>query len=522
MPDDAEPKLFRPTYPDRHGRRRTARKWYVQWRDHNDAIRRWPAYTDKRSSRDFGRKLQLLAAYRRTGEPFDAALMTWLETLPPELIDKLAAIGILDKRRHAATKTLDDHLDDWKKWLEARDDNPRHVKETVARARKLVNDCGFTMWNDISPQRVTTELADKRVGTDKKPGIGPRTSNSYLQSLKQFCRWMVDSVGRAAQSPVAQLRPVNQEVDRRRERRALSVEELQRIVKAAEVGPVIRGLTGRDRATIYRLVMETGLRWSEVKGLTRDCFDLEAEEPTLTVKAAYSKHRRQDILPLRPRMAALLKDYLADRAHTDKAFPTQPWCQGVYIFGADLAATATGKLKDGETPDPKTAIQYRDADGRYADFHSLRHSFLTALSRSGASPKQTQALARHQTSAMTDRYIHMQLTDQRAGLESLPDLDAAPESVADEKRATGTDDAVASVDEAPEDDQASFPMLAQNGPKADGNCEELRDKEEVPAGTPHQEKEPENTEKSGVFRPSHSGDPDGTRTHNIQIDSLVL
>jgi hypothetical protein len=56
-----------------------------------------------------------------------------------------------------------------------------------------------------------------------------------------------------------------------------------------------------------------------------------------------------------------------------------------------------------------------------ADFHSLRHSFLTFLARSGVHPKLSQALARHCTIMLTlDRYSHVQLLDEAAALEALP------------------------------------------------------------------------------------------------------
>jgi integrase len=59
----------------------------------------------------------------------------------------------------------------------------------------------------------------------------------------------------------------------------------------------------------------------------------------------------------------------------------------------------------------------------YADFHSLRHSFLTLLARSGVHPKLSQALARHSTIMLTlDRYSHVQLLDEAAALEALPHI----------------------------------------------------------------------------------------------------
>ena len=82
-------------------------------------------------------------------------------------------------------------------------------------------------------------------------------------------------------------------------------------------------------------------------------------------------------------------------------------------------------------------IPYVTADG-IADFHSLRHTFISNLAACGIHPKLAQQLARHSTIALTmDRYTHLGLIDMNSALESLPNI-AAPESQT--MRATGTTD----------------------------------------------------------------------------------
>ena len=72
-------------------------------------------------------------------------------------------------------------------------------------------------------------------------------------------------------------------------------------------------------------------------------------------------------------------------------------------------------------------IDFRDAGGRYADFHSLRHTFITNLVRSGAHPAVAQALARHSTITLTmNRYTHIMREQETAALAKLPDLWARP------------------------------------------------------------------------------------------------
>src|SRR5262249_51388920 len=86
-------------------------------------------------------------------------------------------------------------------------------------------------------------------------------------------------------------------------------------------------------------------------------------------------------------------------------------------------------------------IPYWDASGRVADFHCLRHSYLTALAKSNAPVKVVQTLARHSTPTLTlGVYAHVGLYDQAAALDALPDLSrpqAGPET--NKRAATGTE-----------------------------------------------------------------------------------
>ena len=77
-------------------------------------------------------------------------------------------------------------------------------------------------------------------------------------------------------------------------------------------------------------------------------------------------------------------------------------------------------------------------DAGIADFHSLRHTFITNLVAGGVHPKVAQQLARHSSITLTmDRYSHLGLIDMTAGLAALPTI-VAPDSQT--MRATGTTD----------------------------------------------------------------------------------
>jgi integrase len=61
--------------------------------------------------------------------------------------------------------------------------------------------------------------------------------------------------------------------------------------------------------------------------------------------------------------------------------------------------------------------------GRVADFHSLRHTFISNLAAGGVHPTTAQLLARHSTITLAmDRYTHSFRGDEGAALAVLPDL----------------------------------------------------------------------------------------------------
>jgi integrase len=63
---------------------------------------------------------------------------------------------------------------------------------------------------------------------------------------------------------------------------------------------------------------------------------------------------------------------------------------------------------------------YCDHDGLFADFHSMRHLFITSLERACVRPKMAQTLARHSDIPLTlGVYSHVGLHDQTAAIAAL-------------------------------------------------------------------------------------------------------
>jgi integrase len=315
------------------------------------------------------------------------------------------------------------------------------VELVYSRAKRVIEGCGWTFWSQIHAGKVLSHIAGLREDTKDAKGISTQTANYYLASVKQFCRWAVRD-GRAAESPVAHLTGWNARTDRRHDRRALTVDEVRRLLVAALAGPDRMGMTGRERAMLYCVALETGLRAGELRSLTRASFRLEGDQPTVTVAAAYSKRRREDVQPLKPALAVALGAFLGAKAPAAQAFNVPPRERVASIIRSDLAAARQAWLQEA-TSDPERAkregtdfLAYRDSAGRVADFHALRHTFISNLVNGGVHPKTAQALARHCTITLTmDRYSHSLRGAETAALAVLPDVTGSPERL----RATGTD-----------------------------------------------------------------------------------
>jgi integrase len=248
-------------------------------------------------------------------------------------------------------------------------------------------------------------------------GLGIKMTNMYIASLKHFSRWLARKINRELKlknphhrhrwpDPLADLERLNAKVDVRHQRRPLMPEDFDHFIALAQAGKTYRGLAGEDRAMLYTTAIYTGFRASELASLTPASFDLDAEPPTVTVSAAYSKHRREDVQPLRRDVAELLRPYLAGRPRNAPVWPGKWPKAGAVILRRDLAAAG---------------IPYEDEHGEVIEFHGLRHTFISALGRAGVRPKVEQELARHSGIVLTqDYYTHLQLRDQLGALDMLP------------------------------------------------------------------------------------------------------
>lgn len=158
----------------------------------------------------------------------------------------------------------------------------------------------------------------------------------------------------------------------------------------------------------------------------------------MTVKACFSKRKREDAQFLHPELVSLLKTWLKSKGDIkpdDLLFPVSGYVVGGKerkthkMMQRDLDSAKqlwVGEVENSDSEKRKTReesdfLAYRNGDGLYADFHSNRHLFITSLECAGLSPKMAQTSARHSDIRLTlGVYTHVGLNVQNAAISSLP------------------------------------------------------------------------------------------------------
>ena len=186
----------------------------------------------------------------------------------------------------------------------------------------------------------------------------------------------------------------------------------------------------------YILAAWTGFRKGELGSITARSFKLDTQYPSLTIEASYSKRRREDVQYLHPDVVAKVREWLKAKNPGPKEilFPVSARTCGLERTTAkmmknDLKSARQKWIDEAASPDEKAKreesdfLNYIDAKGCFADFHTLRHTFITNLCRSNISPKTAQTLARHSDINLTMKvYSHVSPEEQAAAINAMPGL----------------------------------------------------------------------------------------------------
>jgi len=376
-----------------------------------------------------------------------------------------------------------EHIDAYLMKLEAEGTSPAHRANVRRNLQRLAADCQFKRLGSLS-----REALERWLVAQEKAGMGPRTRNTYRAAAVAFCNWCMET-GRLLVNPFAKVAKALEEADLRRQRRALTEDELRRLLDVARRRPLEDRLTvykgprkgqryarlrpevqcrlerlGQERALIYKTLVLTGLRRGELASLTVGQAVLDADPPFLVLNAADEKNREGSTLPLRADLAEDLRAWLAEKAAASRqtlpfgspaalvdrgSLRRLPPDTPVFTVPAGLVRildrdlVAAGIARRVKTPTGQWKIDKRDERGRTVDVHALRHTFGTLLSKGGVTPRTAQAAMRHSKVDLTmNVYTDPKLLDVAGAVEALPNLplENGTKGVGNVLSPTGTDD----------------------------------------------------------------------------------
>jgi integrase len=235
------------------------------------------------------------------------------------------------------------------------------------------------------------------------------TKRVHHTAVNAFAVWCVQKKRLPSNPLVSVARPQGGKVVRKR--RALSHEELQRLITAARerplhdemfkprgrsnrgrkeairpsnIAPAVRERMvrlGRGRALLYKTAIYTGLRKNELTELRVKHLNLDRKPyAVVELPGEFTKNGEDAKILLVPALAEELKAWIADdgRKPEDCLFdvPTQ------------IVPAMKRDLK-------RAGIAYKDDKDRYADFHSLRKTAGTMLGVAGVPVRVRQLFMRH-------------------------------------------------------------------------------------------------------------------------------
>ena len=305
-------RLFTRSYKDkRTGADVQSDTHHIAFRDHMNRRQTLGASTRESTSRTMAERLGDLVELRRSGGAPDDKLQRWIDSQPDKLRKRLIDMDLIDARAAAAAVPLSAMLNGekdaggiitrpgYRQALEARGVTDEHVKMATDRVEKILDGCAFAFWPDLmapgAETRVSVFLGELRT----KGTIGGKTLNYYVRDFKSFCRWLAKET-KAGAVPMMDLAGVDNADSDSEVRRPLTVAEMPLLIQAAADGAEHAGMTGDERALLYRFVFETGIRPGQIRTLKVTDFDLDAQPPTVRSAAKYVKRRREHVQVLRP------------------------------------------------------------------------------------------------------------------------------------------------------------------------------------------------------------------------------
>ncbi len=281
----------------RGGKGNRGGRYYISYFDHTGRRQSHSARTtDKATAERIAAKLEADAALRRDG------------VVDPEL----------DAICEQSRRSVESHVKDYEAKMRAANRAAQHISTTVAYIRAICKDRKFEKVADIASDGV-----HQYAGQLKDQGRSTRTVQAYLTAIKGFTKWLA-AHHKLPRDPLASVKRPNPKADRRRERRMLLPEEWQWVRATLAEGVERYEMPAEERMLLYAVAIQTGLRSSELRSLTRGRLFLDGNEPFITCKAGSTKNRQDARQFIQPALAVLLRTHIATKAPQAPVFGMPP------------------------------------------------------------------------------------------------------------------------------------------------------------------------------------------------------
>jgi integrase len=298
-----------------------------------------------------------------------------------------AGMAPSEAQRTAIRVPLLHHLKDYLADLTTSGRDEKYIYIVEKQIRKLLAECRWSVLSDVT--------SDSFVHWRARQRKAPKTLNEYLIGISALLNWM-ERHERIEKNPLKHVQKVQTNGRQVRLRRALTDDEMKRLL--AKAGP---------RKIVYLMAVYTGLRRAELAELLRSDLNLEAEQPFVNVRASTTKNHKQAILALHGDLVSELIKLLAQLPPNENKLLAHLMPK-MSVFKSDLKAAG---------------IEFLNAEGKRADFHSLRHTLATNLARAGTSPRIAMEVMRHSDIKLTTKtYTDAGLLPVADAVINLPSL----------------------------------------------------------------------------------------------------
>ena len=201
-------------------------------------------------------------------------------------------------------------------------------------------------------------------------------------------------------------------------------------------------MSGTERALLYALAIQTGLRSNECRQLTRGKLHLMSNPPFVMSDAKTTKNKKPARQYIQPELANELQQLIATKLGGANVFRMPHPSTVVDMIREDIDRARSAWLETFQDAQKRIEaeagdfLRSIDSEGERIDFHALRHTTASWLIHSGADIKSVQSVMRHSDIKLTlDRYGHLFPGAEADAVSRLRGAFTRPESL----QATGTE-----------------------------------------------------------------------------------